>query len=96
MKHKSKELITNTPSITFWRVVSPKLVRCYFGASFKIVELNQGVFKGKEIAYFVKIYPSEASPSRAMAMVGYTRLLISGPFIGGALRGLTQPLPFVG
>ena len=65
MKHKSKEFIINTPSITFWRVVYPRLVRCHLGASVKIVELNQGVFKCKEIAYFVKIYPSEASPSWA-------------------------------
>ena len=70
MKHKSKEFIIITPSITFWRVVSPRLVRCHFGAFEKIVELNQGVCKGKEIAYFVKIDPSEASPSWAMAMVG--------------------------
>ena len=56
MKHKSKELIINTPSITFWRVVSPRLVRCRSGASAKIVELNQEVCKGKEIAYFVKFY----------------------------------------
>ena len=42
----------------------------HLGASVKIVELNQEVFKGKEIAYFVKIYPSEASPSYAIAMVG--------------------------
>ena len=28
------------------------------------------VCKGKEIAYFMKIYPSEASPSWVMAMVG--------------------------
>ena len=70
MKHKSKELIINTPSINFWRVVSPRLVRCLLGASDKIVELNQGVCKGKEIAYFVKIYPSVASPSWAMSMVG--------------------------
>ena len=55
MKHESKEFIINTPSITFWRVVSPRLVRCRLGASDKIVELNQGVCKGKEIAYFVKI-----------------------------------------
>ena len=40
------------------------------GASDKIVDLNQEVCKGKEFAYFVKIYPSEASPSWAMAMVG--------------------------
>ena len=96
MKHKSKEFIINTPSITFWRVVSPRLVRCHLGASVKIVELNQGVCTGKEIAYFVKIYPSEASPSLVTAMVGYSRLLLRGPFVGGALRGLTQPLPFVG
>ena len=96
MKHKSKEFINNTPSITFWRVVSPRLVRCHLGASDKIVELNQGACKGKEIAYFVKIYPSEASPSWAMAMMGYTRLLLHGPIVGGALRGLAQPLPFVG
>ena len=51
-------------------VVSPRLVRCHLGASVKIVELNQGVCKGKEIAYFVKIYPSEASPSWETAMVG--------------------------
>ena len=51
-------------------MVSPRLVRCYLGASVKIVELNQGVCMGKEIAYFVKIYPSEASTSWAMAMVG--------------------------
>ena len=70
MKHKSKEFIINTQSITFWRVVSPRLVRCHLGASVKIVKLNQGVCTGKEIAYFVKIYPSEASPSWAMAMVG--------------------------
>ena len=70
MKHKSKEFIINTPSITIWRVVSPRLVRCYLGASVKIVELNQEVCKGKEIAYFMNIYPSEASPSWAMHMVG--------------------------
>ena len=70
MNHKSKEFIINTPSITVWRVVYPRLVRCPLGASAKIVELNQGVCTGKEIAYFVKIYPSEASPSWAMAMVG--------------------------
>ena len=70
MKQKSKEFIINTPSITFWRVVSTRFVRCHLGAFDKIVELNQGVCKGKEIAYFVKIYPSEASPSWVMAMVG--------------------------
>ena len=43
LKHKSKEFIINTPSITFWRVGSPRLVRCHLGASDKIVELNQGV-----------------------------------------------------
>ena len=96
MKHKSKEFIINTPSITFWRVVSPRLARCYLGASIKIVELNQGVCKGKEIAYFMKIYLSEASPSWVTAMVGYTRLLLRGPFVGGALRGLALPLPFMG
>ena len=96
LKHKSKEFIINTPSITFWRVVSPRLVRCRLGASDKIVELNQEVCKGKEIAYFVKFYPSEASPSWVMAMVGKTRLLLRGPFVGGTLRGLMQPLPFVG
>ena len=96
MKHKSKEFIINTPFVTSWRVVSPRLVRCHLGASVKIVELNQGVCKGKEIAYFVKIYPSEASPLWAMAMVGYTRLLLCGPLVGVALRGLAQPLPFVG
>ena len=46
------------------------MARCHLGASDKIVELNQGVFKGKEIAYFVKIYSSEASPSWATTMVG--------------------------
>ena len=56
MKHKSKEFIINAPSITFWRGESPRLVRGHLGASDKIVELNQGVCKGKEIAYFVKIY----------------------------------------
>ena len=64
------EFIINTPSITFSRVVFPRLVRCHLGASVKIVELNQGVCTGKEIAYFAKIYPSEASPSWVMAMVG--------------------------
>ena len=53
MKHKSKEFIINTSSITFWRVVSPRLARCHLGASDKIVELNQGVCMGKEIAYFM-------------------------------------------
>ena len=72
------------------------MVRCSLGASVKIVELNQGVCKGKEIAYFVKICPSEASPSYAMAMVGKTRLLLHGPFMGGALCGLAQPIPIVG
>ena len=70
LKHKSKEFINNTPSIKFWRVVSPRFVTCYLGASIKVVELNQGVCTGKEVASFVKIYPSEASPSWAMAMVG--------------------------
>ena len=96
MKHKSKEFIINTPSITFRRVVSLRLARCHLGASVKIVELSQGVCKGKEIAYFVKIYPSEASTSWATTMVGWTRLLLRGPFMGGALRGLAQPLPFMG
>ena len=58
MKHKSNEFIINTPFVTSWRVVSPRLARCHLGASVKIVELNQVVFKGKEIAYCVKIYPS--------------------------------------
>ena len=70
LKHKSKEFIINTPSITFWRVVSPRLVSRHLGASLKIVELNQEVCTGKEITYFVKIYPSEASASWAMAMMG--------------------------
>ena len=70
MKHKSKEFIMNTPFVTSWRVVSPRLVRCHLGAFVKTVELNQGVCTGKEIAYFVKIYPCEASTSWAMAMVG--------------------------
>ena len=69
MKHKSKEFIIITPYINFWRVVSPRLVR-YLGASDKIVELNQGVCKGKEITYFMKIYPSEVSPLWDMTMVG--------------------------
>ena len=56
MKHKSKEFINNTSSFTFCRVMSPRLVRCHLGAYVKIVELNQGVCKGKDIAYFVKIY----------------------------------------
>ena len=46
------------------------MVRCCLGASDKIVELNQEVCKGKEIAYFVKIYPSEGSPWWTMTMVG--------------------------
>ena len=70
MKHKSKEFIINAPFFTSWRVVSPRLARCHLGSSDKIVELNQGVCKGKEIAYFVKNYLSEASPSWATAMVG--------------------------
>ena len=70
MKHKSKEFIINTSFVTSWRVVSPRLVRCHLGAPVKIVELNQGVCKGKEIAYFMKIYLSEASPSWVTAMVG--------------------------
>ena len=37
-------------------MVSPRLAMCHLGASDKIVELNQGFCKGKEIAYFVKIY----------------------------------------
>ena len=80
----------------FLESVSPRLARCHLGVSDKIVELNQGVCKGKEIAYFMKILPSEASPSWAMAMVGQTRLRLRGPFVGGALCGLAQPLPFVG
>ena len=70
LEHKSKEFIIITPSITFRRVVSLRLVRCHLGVSVKIVELNQGVCTGKEITYFMKIYPSEASPSCAMAVVG--------------------------
>ena len=70
MKHKSKEFIIITPFITSWRVVSSRLDRCHLAASVKIVELNQGVCKGKQIAYFVKIYLSEASPSWATATVG--------------------------
>ena len=70
MKHKLKEFIINTPSITFWRVVSPRLVTRRLGASGKIVELNQEACKGKEITYFAKIYLSEASPLWVMAMVG--------------------------
>ena len=96
MKHKSKEFIINTPFVTSWRVVSPRLARFHLGLSDKIVELNQGVCKGKDIAYFVKIYPSEASPSWVMALLGFTRFLLGGPFVGGVLCGLAQSLPFVG
>ena len=64
------EFTINTPSINFWRVVSPRLVRCHLGASVNIVELNQEVCKAKEIAYFMNICPSEASPLWMMAMVG--------------------------
>ena len=60
------------------------------------VELNQEVYKGKEITYLMNIYLSEASPLWAMAMVGLTRLLLRGPFVGGALCELAQSLPFVG
>ena len=56
MKHKSKEFIINAPFVTSWRVVSPRLARCYLGATVKIVVLNQGVCKGKEITHFMKIY----------------------------------------
>ena len=70
MKHKSKEFIINAPFVASWTVVSPRLARCHLGASDKFEELNQGVCKVKEIAYFVKIYPSEAGSSWAMAMVG--------------------------
>ena len=70
MKHKSKEFIINTPFVTSWRVLSPRLARYHLGAFDKNVELNQGVCKGKEIAYLMKIYPNEASPSWAMPMVG--------------------------
>ena len=41
LKHKSKEFIINTPVVTSWRVVSPRLARCHLGASVKIMELNQ-------------------------------------------------------
>ena len=68
--HKIKEFVINTTSITFWRKVSPRFGRCRLGAFDKTVELNQEVCKGKEITYFVKIYPSEVSPSWEMAMVG--------------------------
>ena len=57
------------------------------------VELNQEVCKGKEIAYFMKIYLSEESGDGHGSI---TRLLLRGPFIDGAPRGLAQPLPFVG
>ena len=60
------------------------------------VELNQEVCKGKEIAYFVKINPSEESPSWTMAMVGSTRLLLRGPFVRGVLHGIARLLPFMG
>ena len=56
LKYKSKEFIMNTPFVTSWRVVSLRLARCHLGASDKTVELNQEVCKGKEIAYFAKIY----------------------------------------
>ena len=55
MKHKSEEFIINASFVTSWRVVSPRLARYHLGASDKIVELNQGVCKGNEIAYFMKI-----------------------------------------
>ena len=32
MKHKSKEFIINTPFVTSWRVVPPRLARCHLGA----------------------------------------------------------------
>ena len=40
LNHKSKEFIINTPFVTSWGVVSPRLARCHLGASNKIVELN--------------------------------------------------------
>ena len=68
--HSGKSKASNLRESKGMRVVSPRLVTRRLGASGKIVELNQEVCKGKEITYFVKIYPSEASPSWAMAMVG--------------------------
>ena len=58
MKHKSKEFVVTIEPITFWRVVPPRLVKCFLGASFFVIlELNREVCTGKEIAYFMKIYP---------------------------------------
>ena len=57
--------------------MSPRLVRCHLGASVKIVELNQGVCMGKEIAYFVKIYPSDGILSLSTSSTRKARL--SGP-----------------
>ena len=100
MEHKGKEFIINTPFVTSWRVVSPRLARCHLGASDKIAELNQGFCKGKEIAYLVKIYPSEASPSWGDGHGGIDKVAYSWTLRGWSppwtratvtLRGLKSP-----
>ena len=47
LKHKSKEFIINTPSITFWRVVPPILVRCQLGASVKMLSWTKKFVKAR-------------------------------------------------
>ena len=70
MKHKSKEFIINNTIYYLLESGVSYIGYASLGSLQDLVELNQGVCKGKEITYFMKIYPSEASPSWAMAMVG--------------------------
>ena len=56
MKHKSKEFIINTPFVLLGEWCLLDWLGVTWEPPTKIVELNQGVFKGKEIAYFMKIY----------------------------------------
>jgi hypothetical protein len=61
LKHKSKEFIINTPPITFWRVMSPRLVRCHLGASKIMWSWTKEFVRARRSPTSWRSTPSEAS-----------------------------------
>ena len=49
LKHKSKEFIINRTSITCWRVVSPRMVRCRLGASDKLWSWSKKFLRARRL-----------------------------------------------
>ena len=70
LKHKSKEFIVTIASITFWRVVPPRLVRCRLGASYFVLwSWTKKFVRARRLPTSWRSTHSEASPSWTEAVM---------------------------